>query len=79
VLVSLSRFLSTRLKLKVNEAKSVVGRPWERTFLVFRFPRRDWRRCLRPAAVKRLKEQVREITWRTRGSRIERVAQERRR
>jgi RNA-directed DNA polymerase len=79
VLGSLSRFLSTRLKLKVNEAKSAVGRPWERTFLGFRFTRRDFRRCISPEAVKRLKERVREITRRTRGRRIERIAQELRR
>jgi RNA-directed DNA polymerase len=76
---SLSRFLSTRLKLKVNEAKSAVGRPWERTFLGFRFTRRDLRRCISPEAVKRLKERVRDLTRRTRGRRTERVAQELRR
>jgi RNA-directed DNA polymerase len=76
---SLSRFLSTRLTRKVNEAKSAVGRPWERTFLGFRFTRRDLRWCISPEAVKRLKERVREITQRTRGRRIERVAQELRR
>lgn len=64
VLGSLSRFLSTRLKLKVNEAKSAVGRPWERTFLGFRFTRRDLRRCISPEAVKRLKERVRDLTRR---------------
>ena len=40
------------------------GRPWERTFLGFRFTRRDLRRCISPEAVKRLKERVREITRR---------------
>jgi RNA-directed DNA polymerase len=71
--------LSTRLKLKVNEAKRAVGRPRARTFLGFRFTGRGVRRCLRSEAVKRLKERVREITRRTRGRRIERVAQELRR
>ncbi len=33
VLASLSRFLGWRLKLKVNDAKSAVDRPWKRTFL----------------------------------------------
>ncbi len=33
VMASVSRFLTERLKLRVNEAKSAVGRPWERTFL----------------------------------------------
>jgi RNA-directed DNA polymerase len=79
VLGSLRRFRSTRLKLKVNEAKSAVGRPWERTFLGFRFTRREVRRWISPEAVKRLKERVREITRRPRGRRVERVAQELRR
>ena len=33
LLASLTRYLAERLKLKVNEAKSAVARPWERTFL----------------------------------------------
>jgi RNA-directed DNA polymerase len=79
VLGSLNRFRSTRRNLKGNEAKSAVGRPWERTLLGFRLTRRDLRRCSSPEAVKRLKERGREITRRTRGRRRERVAQELRR
>jgi RNA-directed DNA polymerase len=79
VVGSLRRCLSTRLKLKVNEAKSAVGRPWERTFRGCRLTRRDRRRCISPDAVKRLKARGREITQRTRGRRIERMAQELRR
>jgi RNA-directed DNA polymerase len=33
VMASITRFLSERLRLKVNEAKSAVGRPWSRKFL----------------------------------------------
>lgn len=33
LLASLTRYLAERLKLKVNETKSAVGRPWERSFL----------------------------------------------
>jgi RNA-directed DNA polymerase len=32
VMASLIQFLEQRLKLKVNRAKSAVGRPWQRTF-----------------------------------------------
>src|SRR5215510_7142526 len=35
VMTSVSRFLTNRLKLKVNEAKSAVARPEERKFLGF--------------------------------------------
>jgi len=33
VLAGISQFLSERLKLTINEAKSAVARPWERRFL----------------------------------------------
>lgn len=33
VMASITSFLSQRLKLTVNQAKSAVGRPWRRTFL----------------------------------------------
>jgi hypothetical protein len=32
---SLKRFITTKLKFKVNEQKSAVARPWEREFLGF--------------------------------------------
>src|SRR6185503_2236293 len=37
VMESLTRFITTKLKLKVNELKSAVARPWERKFLGFSF------------------------------------------
>ena len=39
VKASITRFLATRLKLKVNEAKSAVAQPWQRKFLGFSFTR----------------------------------------
>ncbi|MBY4679138.1 reverse transcriptase domain-containing protein, partial [Marinobacterium arenosum] len=33
VLASLTRYLETRLKLRVNRSKSAVDRPWKRSFL----------------------------------------------
>jgi RNA-directed DNA polymerase len=35
VMESIEHFISRRLKLKVNAAKSAVGRPWDRKFLGF--------------------------------------------
>lgn len=75
---SITRFLSTKLKLKVNESKSVVDRPWKCTFLGFSFTRRI-RRCVSGKAIKAFKARVREITGRTRGRRIERIVEELRR
>ena len=37
VMKSLTRFITTKLKLKVNESKSAVAGPWERKFLGFSF------------------------------------------
>jgi RNA-directed DNA polymerase len=78
VLASITRFLSSQLKLKVNESKSAVGRPWERRFLGFTFSWRLNRRVSREA-LQVFKDRVRVITSRTRGRRIEQIAEELRR
>src|SRR5215467_4157110 len=77
VMKSLVRFIATRLNLKVNEQKSAVARPWARKFLGFSFtggltPKRR----IAPKAVIRFKERVRDLTRRTRGVSIERMAEE---
>lgn len=77
VMASITRFIRTKLKLKVNEQKSAVARPWERKFLGFSFTaNREPKRRLAPKAVIRFKEKVRELTRRTRGVSIERMAEE---
>src|SRR6185437_13445186 len=68
VMASLTAFITNRLKLKVNHAKSAVARPWERKFLGFSFTSGSQpRRRIAPQAVGRFKERVRELTGRTRG------------
>jgi RNA-directed DNA polymerase len=77
VMKSLTRFISTKLKLKVNESKSAVAEPRERKFLGFSFTNSTSpKRRIAPKAVKRFKERVRELTRRTRGISIERMAKE---
>ncbi len=77
VMGSITRFITTKLKLKVNEQKSAVARPWERKFLGFSFTwHREPKRRIAPKAVLRFKERVRERTRRTRGVSTERMAQE---
>ena len=77
VMESLTRFIMTKLKLKVNEQKSAVARPWERKFLGFSFTaNREPKRRLAPKAVLRFKAKVRELTRRTRGVSVERMAEE---
>ncbi len=68
VMASITRFLSTRLKLTVNEQKSAVARPWERKFLGFSFTNGHRpKRRIAPKALARFRERVRELTCRTNG------------
>lgn len=77
VMESITKFLSKRLRLKVNEAKSAVGRPWERKFLGFTFTHQELpRRRIAPAALKRLKDRVRKITSRKRGNSLQQIIEE---
>ena len=68
VMEGIERFVTRRLRLRVNAAKSAVARPWERTFLGFTFTRqRVPKRRIAPRALARLKRTVRGVTRRTRG------------
>jgi hypothetical protein len=68
VLESVTHFLTYRLKLKVNQAKSAVARPGQRKFLGFSFTHeREPRRRIAPKAIARFKKRIRELTRRTRG------------
>jgi RNA-directed DNA polymerase len=76
-MASITRFITTKLKLKVNQQKSAVAQPWERKFLGFSFTNAGVpKRRIAPKAVDRFKERVRELTRRTRGVSIERMAEE---
>src|SRR6266403_2409257 len=68
VMESVTHFITHRLKLKVNQAKSAVARPRQRKFLGFSFTgEREPRRRIAPKAIARFKERIREQTSRTRG------------
>ena len=76
-MASVRRFLERTLRRKVNEAKSAVDRPWNRTFLGFTFTRRQSnRRKVSEKALKAFKAKVRELTGRTRGRTIRQIATE---
>jgi RNA-directed DNA polymerase len=65
---SVTRFITQHLKLKVNETKSAVARPQERTFLGFSFTTGpEVQRVIAPKALDRFKRRVREITRRAKG------------
>jgi RNA-directed DNA polymerase len=75
VMESITGFITTKLKLKVNAQKSAVERPWRRKFLGFSFTNAAVpKRRIAPKAVERFKGRVRELTRRTRGVGIERMA-----
>jgi RNA-directed DNA polymerase len=77
VMESLTRFITAKLKLKVNQQKSAVARPWARKFLGFSFTSAGIpKRRIAPKAVDRFKERIRELTSRTRGVSMERVAED---
>ena len=65
---SVCHFLTTKLRLKVNESKSAVARPAERKFLGFSISNgKEPIRQIAPKALKRFKVRVRELTRRTLG------------
>jgi RNA-directed DNA polymerase len=76
VMASITRFITTKLKLKVNLQNSAVARPWERKFLGFSFTaNREPKRRIAPKAVIRFKAKVRELTQRSKGVSVERMAE----
>jgi RNA-directed DNA polymerase len=77
VMESITRFITHRLKLKVNQAKSAVARPGQRKFLGFSFTsERKPRRRIAPKAIVRFKERIREQTYRTRGISLTQMVKE---
>src|SRR6516162_5052018 len=72
VMKSVTRFITQKLKLKVNETKSAVARPQQRKFLGFSFSEGpEIKRIIAPKALDRFKDRIREITRRAKGVSIE--------
>jgi RNA-directed DNA polymerase len=69
VMSSVSRFITTTLRLKVNTAKSAIARPEERKFLGFTFRTigEVVKRMISTKSLERVKQKIRERTGRTRG------------
>jgi RNA-directed DNA polymerase len=77
VMASIEQFLTKRLKLKVNKAKSAVAKPGVRKFLGFSFTsERKPRRRIAPQAIDRFRARVRELTRRTRGASLAQIVKE---
>src|SRR5580700_10886829 len=74
---SVTRFITQKLQLKVNETKSAVARPQERKFLGFSFTNGPAvKRAIAPKALVRFKDRIREITRRAKGVSIKSTVEE---
>jgi RNA-directed DNA polymerase len=77
LMASLSRFLMEKLRLKVNETKSAVDRPWRRKFLGYSM---TWHQRPRlkvaPASLDRFKDKVRERLRGGQGRNVKRQIEE---
>jgi RNA-directed DNA polymerase len=75
VMASVSRFITSRLKLKVNEEKSKITHPWWMRFLGFSFTskRRDTRIRIHSESIQRFKDRVRTLTSRDCGRSIHQI------
>lgn len=74
VMESVSRFITRRLKLRVNSSKSKVAPVWECEFLGFSITRgAAHKRRIGPGALRRFKNRIRSLTRRSRGVEIQRV------
>ena len=72
VMKSVTCFITTQLKLTVNESKSAVARPQERKFLGFSFTTGpEVKRTIAPKSLERFKRRLREITRRAKSVSIE--------
>jgi RNA-directed DNA polymerase len=77
VMKSITKFITGKLKLKVNEVKSAVDKPSQRKFLGYSFTNGiNPRIRIAPRSLKRFKERIREITKRNRGISLMRMVKE---
>src|SRR5215470_15833163 len=77
VMESVTRFITQKLKLKVNETKSAVARPQWRKFLGFSFTTGSQvQRVIAPKALDRFKQRIREITRQAKSVSLETTMEE---
>jgi RNA-directed DNA polymerase len=73
------RRLYAGLRLRINETKSAVARPWDRKFLGYSFwvaKGKEVKRRVAPKALEAMKDRVRQITGRSAGRSIDQVISE---
>jgi RNA-directed DNA polymerase len=71
---SIGKFLEKRLRLKLNEEKSGVGKVHERSFLGYSFTNQEEKRIkISKGAIKRLKKKVKEIFRKGKGKNLKKM------
>lgn len=65
-----TKYLSSQLKLKVNQQKSGVGRPWDLKFLGFTLTADTKQLAIHASPIKRFKDKIRSLTKTLRGMNI---------
>jgi RNA-directed DNA polymerase len=76
IMASLKGYIETRLKLKVNEQKSVVSRPWKRKFLGYTFSQdEDPKIRIAGESIKRLRNKIKALFREGRGRNVSRFIQ----
>ena len=71
VMATLERFLTKRLRLRINTDKSAVARPWDRTFLGYSFTvEHETKPKVSRRSVQRLKDKLRDVFRAARGRRL---------
>jgi len=66
VMKSITAFIEKKLRLKVNETKSAVDRPWRRKFLGFSFtPNKEPKIRIAKESIRRMKQRIRTRTSRS--------------
>lgn len=75
---SITRFITNKLRLKVNEEKSAVSHPWWRCYLGFSFTssRANPQIRIHSKSIKKFKERVRELTSKKSGRSMNRIVYE---
>lgn len=77
VMASLEKFLSTKLRLKVNRSKSAVARPWNRKFLGYSVTiHREPKLKVSSESIRRFKNKLRQEFRRARGRNVGRFVGE---
>jgi RNA-directed DNA polymerase len=76
VMASVTKFLTIKLKLKVNETKSAVAQPEERKFLGFTISNDGAERRIARKALGKFKMKIRDLTGRTRGRSLEQIVED---